>query len=209
MTIDVKKLEKQFYQPKTTPELIEIPAMNFMAIRGMGDPNANNGAYQTAVQKLYAVAYTLRMSQKAGVDLPGFEPYVVPPLEGLWWQTGKHGVDLTSKATFQWWSMIRLPKFVNLAMLDWAKQNAAEKKALDTSAIQWLTYDEGLVVQAMHLGPYATEPDTVTTMAAFIADHELQVDFTERYHHEIYLSDPRKTAAEKMKTILRHPVKRL
>jgi len=206
MTFDVKKAEKQFYQAKEIAT-IEIPSMNFMAIRGMGDPNAADGAYQRAVQRLYAVAYTLRMSEKAGVSLPGFEAYVVPPLEGLWWQTSKHGVDLSQKAHFQWWAMIRLPKFVNLNMLDWAKQTASEKKQLDTSAIQWFKYDEGLVVQALHIGPYATEPTTVAQMENYIQTHGLKNDFASRYHHEIYLSDPRKTAPEKMKTILRHPIK--
>ncbi|WP_268912927.1 GyrI-like domain-containing protein [Lentilactobacillus sp. SPB1-3] len=207
MTFDVKKEEKQFYSAKG-PELIKIPSMDFMAIRGTGNPNDEGGAYQRAVQTLYAVAYTIRMSEKAGISLPGYEPYVVSPLEGLWWQDGYAGVDLNKKSDFQWWSMIRLPRFASHEILDWAKNTAAEKKKIDTSDIQWFTYDEGLVVQAMHHGPYATEPETVSEMNDFVSDHELKEDFSTRYHHEVYLSDPRKIAPEKMKTILRHPVKK-
>ncbi len=209
MAFDYKKEYKEFYLPKNRPELVQLPSMNFIAVRGTGDPNQEGGAYQQAISILYAVAYTLKMSHRAGHSIPGFFDYVVPPLEGFWWQEGQTGVDYTNKAGFCWISAIRLPDFVTREEFDWAVQAATEKKKLDCSVAEFFTLEEGLCVQMLHIGPYDTEPQSLAEMQAFLEQNGYVEDLSsERLHHEIYLSDPRKTAPEKQRTVLRHPVRK-
>ena len=209
MAFDFKKEYKEFYMPKDVPEIVTVPAANYIAVRGTGDPNEEGGAYQQAIGVLYAVAYTLKMSHKTDHRIEGFFEYVVPPLEGFWRQAGADGLDYSRKEDFQWISVIRLPDFVTEADLRWAAETAAKKKKLDCSAAEFLTVDEGLCVQIMHIGPYDDEPATVALMDQFIAGLGLVNDFSDvRQHHEIYLSDARKVAPEKRKTVIRHPVRR-
>ncbi len=209
MAFDYKKEYREFYQPKREPALIEVPKMNFVAVKGEGDPNEEGGAYQQALEILYGIAFTLRMSKKSGKELQGFFEYVVPPLEGLWRMKDGVGVDVRHKENFVWTSMIRLPDFVTADMFNWAKETATKKKQRDFSAAEFFTYEEGLCVQCMHIGPYDDEPATVQRMERYIAEQGYENDFSDqRLHHEIYLGDPRKTAPEKRKTVLRQPVKR-
>ena len=209
MAFDFKKEYKEFYLPKNQPAIVDVPAMNYVAVRGQGDPNAPGGAYQRAMAVLYAVAYTLKMSHKGDHRIEGFFEYVVPPLEGFWWQEGVDGVDYAAKAAFRWISAIRLPDFVTRADFDWAVAEAARKKQLDCSAAEMLTLREGLCVQMMHLGPFDDEPASVALMDAYIAAQGYVSDFSaERLHHEIYLSDARKVPPEKWKTVIRHPVRK-
>lgn len=206
---DYKKEYKEFYLPPKKPQLVEVPPMNFLAVRGSGDPNQPDGAYQAAIGMLYGVAFTLSMSGKSGHAIEGFFDYVVPPLEGFWWQSGEDGIDYARKADFQWISLIRLPDFVTKADFNWALAEAARKKKSDFSRVEFLTYDEGLCVQCMHIGPYDDEPATVEAMHAYADAQDCEPDISEtRYHHEIYLSDARKCAPEKLKTVIRHPVRR-
>ena len=209
MVFDFKKEYKEFYLPKDKPSLIEVPPMSFLAVRGQGDPNQEGGDYQQALNQLYGVAYTIKMSKKGDHRIDGFFDYVVPPLEGLWWQPGTAGVDYARKADFHWISLIRLPDFVTADDVEWAKEEAERKKKADFSRVEFFTYDEGLCVQCMHIGSYDDEPATVALMHDFMRDQGLEPDITEeRLHHEIYLSDARKTPPEKLKTVIRHPVKR-
>ncbi len=209
MPFDYKKEYKEFYLPKDTPALVTVPRMNYVAVRGQGDPNEEGGAYQQAIGLLYGIAFTIRMSAKAGHSIEGFFDYVVPPLEGFWRQEGMCGIDYAHKETFRWISVIRLPDFVTEAEFRWAVGAAEKKKKADFSAAEFLTVDEGLCVQCMHIGPYDDEPATAAKMHAFAAANGCLPDFTElRLHHEIYLSDARKTAPDKLKTVIRHPVRR-
>ena len=211
MAFDFKKEYKEFYLPKRTPELVSVPPMTFVARRGEGDPNVEGGAYKEAVGVLYAIAYTIKMSKMGDHRIDGYYDFVVPPLEGFWWQPGVEGVDFANKATFHWIAAIRLPDFVTPEEFAWAQTAAARKKGLDTTAAELLTIDEGLCAQIMHLGPYDDEPATVALLDAFVAEQGLENDMSDttagRHHHEIYLSDPRRTAPEKLKTVLRHPVR--
>lgn len=210
MAFDFKKAFKEYYMPKRKPELVEVPPMNYIAVRGEGDPNEEGGAYQAAIGVLYAVAYTLKMSYKGDYHIEGFFEYVVPPLEGFWWQEGVKGVDYTSKESFRWISVIRLPDFVTKADFDWAVAAASKKKKLDCSQAEFLSIDEGLCVQMMHLGSYDDEPASVALMDAFIAQEGYENDLSDtRLHHEIYISDARKTPPEKRKTVIRHPIKKI
>ena len=210
MAFDCKKEYKEFYMPKGKPEIVTVPKANYIAVRGKGNPNEEGGAYQQAVGILYAVAYTLKMSYKTDYRIEGFFDYVVPPLEGFWWQDGVGGIDYSDKSTFNWISVIRLPDFVTQKDFDWATGEAEKKKHLDCSKAEFLTIDEGLCVQIMHHGTYDDEPATVKLMDDYIARQGYQNDFKEnRLHHEIYLSDPRKTAKEKTKTIIRHPIRKM
>ena len=210
MSFDFKKEYKEFYMPKNIPELVTVPKANYIAVRGNGDPNEEGGAYQSAVSILYAVAYTLKMSYKTDHRMDGFFEYVVPPLEGFWWQDGVDGIDYGSKDTFRWISVIRLPDFVTKADFDWAVETAAKKKKLDCSSAEFLTVDEGLCVQIMHTGPFDDEPATVAQMDAYLAENDYENDMTDtRLHHEIYLSDARKVAPEKWKTVIRHPIRKV
>ena len=209
MAFDFKKEYKQLYQPGTKPEIVQVPPMNFVAVRGAGDPNEENGAYQNSIPVLYAISYTLRMSYKGDYKIEGYFPYVVPPLEGFWWQEGVHAVDYERKEDFRWISVIRLPDFVSEEDFAWAKQEAARKKKLDCSAAEFWSHEEGLCVQMLHLGPFDEEPKTVAIMDEYLAEQGYEHDFSEtRMHHEIYLSDPRKVQPEKFKTVIRHPVKK-
>ena len=209
MAFDYKKEYKEFYLPSRNPPLITVPPMNFVTVQGKGDPNDPAGEYQAAMEVLYGLAYTIKMSYKGSHRMEGFFEYVVPPLEGLWHQQGVDGVDYAHKETFEWTSMIRLPEFVTREEFDWAVQEATAKKKRDFSTAEFRTYDEGLCVQCMHIGPYDTEPETLRQMDALAAEQGYVPDFTAgRLHHEIYLGDPRRTAPEKLKTVLRHPVRK-
>jgi len=209
MAFDFKKADKALYFPKAKPEILTIPPMNYLAVRGQGDPNQENGAYHQAISVLYAVAYTLKMSCKGSYKIEGFFEYVVPPLEGFWWQETICGVNYEEKAGFHWISVLRLPDFISPADVEWAKQVAAKKKKLSFEAVEFLPINEGLCVQMMHIGSYDDEPVTVAAMDAYILGNGYLNDLTEtRLHHEIYLSDPRKTPPEKRKTVIRHPIRR-
>lgn len=209
MAFDFKKEYKEFYLPKNKPEIITVPPMNYVAVRGQGDPNEEGGAYKQAIAILYAVAYTLKMSKLGEHRIEGYFDFVVPPLEGFWQQEGIPGVDYANKAAFHWISVIRLPDFVTEAELRWAADEAKRKKGLDCAAAEFLTVDEGLCVQMLHVEPYDDEPASVERMDAFVREQGCENDLSgTRLHHEIYLSDPRKTAPEKRRTVLRHPIRR-
>ena len=209
MAFDFKKEYKEFYMPKNKPEIVEVPAANYIAVRGTGDPNEEGGAYQQAIGVLYAVAYTLKMSYKTDRRIEGFYDYVVPPLEGFWWQDGVAGVDYSDKSAFHWISVIRLPDFITKADFDWAVETASKKKKLDCSAAEFLTVEEGLCVQIMHSGPFDDEPASVALMDRYLEENGYENDLSDtRRHHEIYLSDARKAPPEKWKTVIRHPVRR-
>lgn len=209
MAFDFKKEYKEFYLPKDTPSIVTVPSMNYLAVRGQGDPNEEGGAYQRAIGLLYGVAYTIKMSKKGDHRIKGYFDYVVPPLEGFWRQEGVLGIDYAHKETFQWISVIRLPDFVTRADFDWAIREATNKKKTDFSKVKFWTYEEGLCVQCMHIGPYDDEPATVERMHRCMEEQGYTLDINDRrLHHEIYLSDARKTAPEKLKTVIRHPIKR-
>ena len=209
MAFDFKKEYKEYYMPKNRPSIIDVPKMNYIAIRGKGNPNEENGDYQNTLGLLYGIAYTIKMSYKGDHKIDGFFEYVVPPLEGLWWQDGKEGIDYDHKEQLNFISIIRLPDFVTKADFEWAIAEATKKKKQDFSRVEFLTYDEGLCVQCMHTGSYDDEPATVELMHKFSEDNGYKLDITDtRYHHEIYLSDPRKYTADKLKTIIRHPIKK-
>ncbi len=209
MAFDYKKEYKEFYMPKDKPSVVEIPKTNYIAVRGSGNPNEEGSEYKQSIGLLYGVAYTLKMSRKAGREMEGFFDYVVPPLEGFWWQDGRTGVDYADKAAFRFISVIRLPDFVTEADFDWAVAEAARKKKTDFSRVEFLPYDEGLCVQCMHTGPFDSEPATVARMHEWMEQQGYVLDFSEsRLHHEIYLSDARKVAPEKLKTVIRHPIKK-
>ena len=209
MPFDFKKEYKEFYMPKAAPQIVTVPRANYIAVRGEGDPNAEDGAYQDAIGVLYAVAYTLKMSYKSDHKIDGFFEYVVPPLEGFWWQEGTEGADYRDKSAFHWISVLRLPDFVTEGDLAWAVETASKKKKLDCSAAEFLTVEEGLCVQIMHLGPFDDEPRSVALMDAYARENGYVNDIsTARLHHEIYLSDARKTPPEKYKTVIRHPIRK-
>lgn len=209
MAFDYKKEYKEFYMPKNKPEIVEVPSMNYIAVRGKGNPNEENGPYSQAISVLYAIAYTIKMSYKGSHKIEGFFEYVVPPLEGFWWQEGIDGVDYGNKDSFHWISAIRLPDFVTQTDFDWAVAEAAKKKKIDCTGAEFLTINEGLCVQMMHLGSFDEEPASVARMDAYIEEQGYVNDFTPgRLHHEIYLSDARRVAPEKWKTVIRHPVKK-
>ena len=209
MAFDYKKEYKEFYMPKNKPEIIDVPEMNFIAVRGTGNPNEEGGAYKEAIGLLYGIAFTIKMSKKGKHEIEGYFDYVVPPLEGFWWQDGIKGIDYTKKADFHWISVIRLPDFVTKEDFDWAIAEAEKKKKTDFSKVEFLTIKEGLCVQCMHIGPFDDEPETVAKMDQFLLENGYENDFSEgRLHHEIYLSDARRVAPEKWKTVIRHPVKR-
>lgn len=209
MAFDFKKEYKAFYMPKDKPEILNVPRANYIAVRGTGDPNEPDGAYQKAIGVLYAVAYTLKMSYKTDYKIDGFFEYVVPPLEGFWWQDCADGINYADKASFNWISVIRLPDFVTKKDFEWAVETSAKKKKLDCSSAEFLTVEEGLCVQIMHFGPFDNEPKTVERMDAYLAQNGYVTDINaNRLHHEIYMSDARKVAPEKWKTVIRHPIKK-
>ena len=210
MAFDYKKEYKEFYLPKGKPEIVQVPPMNYIAVRGSGNPNEPGGSYQQAMQILYAIAYTLKMSYKTDYKMEGFFEYVVPPLEGFWWQEDVAGVDYSRKEDFRWISLIRLPDFVTERDFQWAAETASKKKSIDCSKAEFMAVAEGLCVQCMHLGPYDAEPATVAKMDAYLKEAGYRNDFSpKRLHHEIYLSDARKTPPEKLKTVIRHPICKL
>lgn len=209
MAFNYKKEYKEFYMPPKKPGIIEIPSINYLAVRGMGDPNEADGEYSRALNLLYGMAYTIKMSSKGSYKIEGFFEYSVPPLEGFWWQSGKDKIDYAHKEEFNWISLIRLPDFVKPEHFDWALKEAARKKNMDFSKVEFFTYNEGLCVQCMHIGSYDDEPVTILAMENYATENGYSIDITaERYHHEIYLSDPRKTDPAKLKTVIRHPIKR-
>lgn len=212
MAFDFKKKYKECYVPKNKPSIITVPSMNYVAVRGQGDPNEEGGEYKQAIGLLYGLAYTIKMSKKGDHQIDGYFDYIVPPLEGLWWQDGMDGadgIDYARKDDLQWISMIRLPDFVTESDFEWAVKEAERKKKTDFSKAEFLTYDEGLCVQCMHIGPYDDEPETVAAMHEYMEDQGYVLDITNtRLHHEIYLSDARKVAPEKLKTVIRHPIRK-
>lgn len=210
MAFDFKKEYKEFYMPKKKPSFVEVPKMNYIAVRGKGDPNDENGEYKQTIGLLYGIAYTIKMSYKGTYKIDGFFEYVVPPLEGFWWQDGANSIDYSQKDKFNFISLIRLPDFVTIDDFNWAVDEATKKKKQDFSKIEFLTYDEGLCVQCMHIGSYDNEPATVELMHEYMKENGYELDINElRYHHEIYLSDPRKCSVEKLKTVVRHPIKKI
>jgi Uncharacterized conserved protein len=209
MPFDFKKEYKEFYMPKGKPEIVTVPKMNYIAVRGKGNPNVEDGEYKKSIELLYGIAYTIKMSKKGDHKIEGYFDYVVPPLEGFWWQENLDGIDYGHKENFQWISVIRLPDFVTKANFDWAIEEATRKKKMDFSKVEFLEIEEGLCVQCMHSGSYDDEPATVAAMDKFIADNGYENDISDtRRHHEIYLSDARKVAPEKLKTVIRHPIRK-
>lgn len=209
MAFDFKKEYKEFYLPKNQPCIVTVPSMNYIAVRGQGDPNSEDGEYKWSLSLLYGIAFTIKMSKMGDHLMEGYFDFVVPPLEGFWWQDGIQGIDYRYKEKFKWISVIRLPDFVTKAQFDWAVAEAAKKKKTDFSRAEFMTYDEGLCVQCMHIGSYDDEPATVSLMHEYMESRGYMLDITDkRMHHEIYLSDARKVAAEKLKTVIRHPIKK-
>ena len=209
MAFDFKKEYKEFYMPKKRPEIIDVPPMNYIAVRGKGDPNEENGAYKQAIGVLYAVAYTLKMSYKTDRRIEGFFDYVVPPLEGFWWQDGVKGIDYDKKDRFNWISVIRLPDFIKKDDFEWAVKTAAEKKKIDCSSAEFITVNEGLCAQIMHIGAFDSESESVELMDKHLEENGYENDISDkRLHHEIYLSDARKVIPEKWKTVIRHPIRK-
>lgn len=210
MAFDYKKEYKEFYMPANKPSIVTVPKMNYIAVRGKGNPNDESGEYKDSIGLLYAIAFTIKMSYKGSHKIDGYFEYVVPPLEGFWWQEGSDPIDYANKNGFNFISLIRLPDFVTEADFDWAVREATNKKKADFSKVEFLTYDEGVCVQCMHVGSYDDEPKTVALMHEYMAVNGYALDISEsRYHHEIYLSDPRKCAVEKLKTVIRHPIRKV
>ena len=206
---DYKKEYKALYLPKEMPSIVEVPSMQYAAVRGHGDPNEPDGEYGRAVAVLYGISYTIKMSYKGSRKVDGFFEYVVPPLEGFWWMDGgAPGVDYRNKSGFNWISIIRVPEFVTEEVFAWAKEEAQRKKGIDTSLAELITVSEGLCVQCLHIGSYNEEPATVAKMDHYRREQGYENDISDRRrHHEIYLSDPRKVSPERMKTVIRHPVR--
>ena len=209
MAFDYKKEYKEFYMPKNKPGIIEVPAMNYIAVRGKGDPNIEGSEYKESIGLLYAIAFTIKMSKKGSHQIEGYFDYVVPPLEGFWWQQGVQGIDYAHKEDFHFISVISLPDFVTKEDFDWSVKEAETKKHEDFSKVEFWAYDEGLCVQCMHIGSYDSEPETVKMMHDFMIEQGYRLDINgKRLHHEIYLSDARRTAPDKLKTVIRHPIRR-
>ena len=209
MAFDFKKEYKEFYMPKNSPGIVMLPSMNYIAVRGTGDPNQEDGEYKQAIGLLYGIAFTIKMSRKGDHRIEGYFDYVVPPLEGFWYMEGMNGIDYAHKENFHWISVIRLPDFVSEDDLRWAVNEATQKKKLDFSKVEFRTVEEGLCVQCMHIGPYDDEPATVAMMHEFMEKKGYELDISDkRLHHEIYLSDARKVAPDKLKTVIRHPIRK-
>ena len=209
MAFDYKKEYKEFYIPKNKPSIVEIPKMNYIAVRGKGNPNDEEGEYKKTIGLLYGIAFTIKMSYKGTHKIDGYFEYVVPPLEGFWWQYGRVGIDYNQKEELNFISIIRLPDFVTKKDFDWAIEEATKKKKQDFSKVEFLTYDEGICVQCMHVGSYDNEPATVELMHKYMEENGYILDITDKkFHHEIYLSDPRKCNENKLKTVIRHQIKK-
>ena len=210
MAFDYKKEYKEFYMPQNKPSIVTVPKMNYIAVRGKGDPNDEHGEYKDSIGLLYAIAFTIKMSYKGSHKIDGYFEYVVPPLEGFWWQECSDTIDYANKNGFNFVSLIRLPDFVTKADFDWAVREATSKKKADFSKVEFLTYDEGVCVQSMHVGSYNDEPKTVALMHEYMKANGYALDISKsRYHHEIYLSDPRKCAVGKLKTVVRHSIRKV
>ena len=210
MAFDYKKEYKEFYMPKKKPEIIDVPKMNFISVRGAGNPNIEGSEYKESIGLLYGIAFTIKMSKMGTHQIEGYFDYVVPPLEGFWWQEGIEGIDYSRKDEFRFISLIRLPDFVTREDYEWAVSEATRKKKTDFSNVEFMTINEGLCVQCMHIGSYDDEPATIALMDKFVRENGYENDFSDtRLHHEIYLSDARRVATEKLKTVIRHPVKRI
>lgn len=208
MSFDYKKEYKEYYMPPKKPTIVTVPRMNYIAVRGQGNPNEEGGEYKQAIGLLYGIAFTIKMSYRGSHKIDGYFSYVVPPLEGLWWQEGVAEIDYSHKEAFQWISMIRLPDFVKKEDFDWAVAEATQKKQTDYSKVEFFTYEEGLCVQCMHIGSYDNEPATIQAMEQMAQENGYEIDISgKRFHHEIYLSDPRRAAEEKLKTVIRHPIR--
>ena len=210
MAFDYKKEYKEFYMPKNKPSIVKIPKMNYIAVRGKGNPNDGKGEYKQTIGLLYAIAFTIKMSYKGTHKIDGYFEYVVPPLEGFWWQdVMKDSIDYNNKDKMNFISIIRLPDFVTKKDFDWAVVEASNKKKLDFSKVEFLTYDEGICVQCMHIGSYDDEPSTINLMHEYMIENGYELDITNnRFHHEIYLSDPRRCDVNKLKTVIRHPIRK-
>lgn len=209
MAFDYKKEYKEFYMPKRKPSIVTVPKMNYIAVRGKGNPNAENSEYKASIGLLYAVAFTIKMSYKSSYKIDGYFEYVVPPLEGFWWQNESKEIDYSHKENFNFISMIRLPDFVTQKDFNWAVEEAEKKKKTDFSKVEFLTVEEGVCVQCMHIGAYDNEPETIAMMNDYAMQNGYESDFSEsRMHHEIYLSDPRRCDESRLKTVIRHPVKK-
>lgn len=207
--LDYKKEYKDLYLPKTKPMLIDVPNMKFIMVEGKGNPNEGNGQYQEALQLLYGLSFTIKMSKMGENKIDGYFEYVVPPLEGLWWNEKNKKVDYHYKEKFQWISMIRQPEFMTEEVFQWAKEELKKKKGVDTSKAEYREWKEGLCVQIMHLGSYDNEPETIRKIEEYIENNHLKNDIDgklKRKHHEIYLSDPRRVAEKNLKTVIRIPV---
>lgn len=210
MAFDYKKEYKEFYMPKKKPSIVEIPKMNYIAVRGKGNPNDENSEYKNSIGLLYAIAFTIKMSYKGTHKIDGYFEYVVPPLEGFWWQENTNGIDYNRKEDMNFISVIRLPDSVTEDDFKWAVDEAMKKKKQDFSKVEFLTYDEGICVQCMHIGSYDNEPETVDLMHRYMEENGYALDITDsRLHHEIYLSDPRRCDESKLKTVIRHPIKKI
>ena len=206
---DFKKEYKELYLPKAEPELIDVPEMVFIMVDGKGDPNTG-AAYKTAIEILYGLSYSIKMSKMGGKQPNGYFEYVVPPNEGLWWGEDGYfdGTNIIDKDKLCWTSMIRQPEFVTVDVFESAKQALSKKRPeLDLSLSRLVSFTEGLCAQIMHTGSYDDEPATIGKLEQFITESGYSNDISEnRKHHEIYLNDPRKTAPEKLKTVIRHPI---
>lgn len=210
MPFDYKKEYKEFYMPKKTPSIVTVPKMNYIAVRGKGDPNGENSEYKRSIELLYAIAFTIKMSYKGDYKIDGYFQYVVPPLEGFWWQEGVGGLDYSRKEDFNFISVIRLPDFVTMKDFIWAVEQAEKKKGKDFSNVEFLSVEEGLCVQCMHIGSYDNEPETIALMDNYARENGFEIDITDtRHHHEIYLSDPRRCDESRLKTVIRHPIKKI
>jgi hypothetical protein len=213
--LDYKKSYKDLYQPKAAPMIVDVPTMTFIMVDGKGDPNDESGEYAKSVEHLYGLSYTIKMSNKAGNTPPDFFEYVVPPLEGLWWTEVDRPFDTGRKDQLIWTSMIRQPEFVTIDVFKWAAEELGKRKPqLDIDKARLAAFTEGLCVQMLHIGPYDTEEKTVKIIDEYAlfkgyvnAISDVLPDGFIRRHHEIYLGDPRKTAPEKRKTVVRHPIR--
>lgn len=208
MAFDFKKEYKELYKPKNKPSIVNVEKATFLAVKGDGDPNTEDSEYKKSISLLYPIAYAIKMSKKGDYKIDGYFDFVVPPLEGFWWQENIEGVDYSNKQNFKFISLIRMPDFVTKEVFEWAIKETTNKKKEDFSKVEYFTYEEGLCVQCMHIGPYDDEPKTVEVMHEYMNKEGYELDITnERFHHEVYISDVRKTVPEKLKTVIRHPIK--
>ena len=208
-SFDFKKEYKDLYLPKTEPQRIVVPEMDFITVAGRGDPNDESGDYKKALEILYALSYAIKMSKMGQNKIDGYFEYVVAPLEGFWWTDGSfEQFDINDKANFYFISAIRQPVFVTDGIFEWAREEALRKKGIDASGAKFEKIDEGLCVQCMHIGPYDDEKRTLEKIDVYIEENGLSKDLSKtRLHHEIYFGDPRKIDPSKLKTVIRIPVK--